>query len=89
MLVNHDVTACFNKTKAESKGKSNGALMRITPIAIWAANLEKIGEYSDLKDLCEADAGFTHSHPIVHESTFLYCVAIAHVMNNPTSETRA
>jgi len=36
-----------------------------------------------------ADNQFLHANPFVWDVTFLYCVALGHLLNNPTSETRA
>lgn len=62
--------------------------MRCTPIAIWSAQFEADKNWKELSALTEADACFVHCHAVVHHSIFLYCAAIQHMMNNPTSETR-
>lgn len=63
--------------------------MKITPLAVWGAQLEKVMDYKTLKELCVADAKWIHSNPMVHDAIFLYCVAIGHLLNNPSKPTRA
>jgi len=52
---------------------SNGALMRITPLAVWASGLT---EAKDLKDAVVADTEFTHPNPLAQEAIFIYCASI-------------
>merc|ERR1712086_544810 len=75
--------------KHNGGSKSNGSLMRCTPLAVWGAQLVQTENFNQLKKACCADASFVHSHPIVHECCFLYCVSIGHLLNNPNSKTRA
>lgn len=69
--------------------KSNGSLMKCTPLAVWAAELVKTENYAKLKELCAADCGWIHPNPIVHDTVFLYCVALGHLLSNPTDPNRA
>lgn len=68
--------------------KSNGSLMRCMPHAIFAANLEKINKFTELKRLVAAEASFVHANAIVHEANFVYVTAIAHLLNNATDPNR-
>lgn len=36
-----------------------------------------------------SDVEMTHPHKAVHDAIFLYCIAIHHLLLNPTSKTRA
>lgn len=63
--------------------------MKITPLAVWSAQLENAQNLKQLKEVCTADSKWIHSNPMVHDAVFLYCVAIAHLLNNPTKEMRA
>jgi ADP-ribosylglycohydrolase len=42
-----------------TKSKSNGSLMRIAPLAVWASNITEI---EDLKKIISLDVSFTHSN---------------------------
>ena len=46
---------------ANYESMSNGALMRLTPVAVWGAALS---DPVDLKDAVVADAEFTHPNPL-------------------------
>lgn len=60
------------------ESKSNGALMRATPIAIYAHSLpaELIAGYA------RADACISHPNKTCQDANAAYCVAIAHLINN-------
>lgn len=62
--------------------------MRCTPIAIFAAKFEETKDWAAFKTICGADVKFVHCNEVVIDTVFLYEVAIAHLLNNPTSETR-
>jgi ADP-ribosylglycohydrolase len=53
--------------------RSNGSLMRCTPIAVWASGIEK---ENDFYKAIEADVRFTHPNKLVIDSVYLYCTAI-------------
>ena len=72
-----------------SASKSNGSLMKATPLAVFCAELEQKKNYKKFKEIVAADCSWIHPHEMVHDAVFLYCVAIAHLLNNPTSPTRA
>jgi len=40
---------------------SNGSLMKITPLAVWGANLKDL---QDVKDMVVADVEFLHPNPL-------------------------
>lgn len=42
MVAYNDASVCIKIALQNNHGKSNGSLMRCTPIAVWAANLEKL-----------------------------------------------
>ena len=42
-----------------------------------------------MKELCTADAKWIHPNPMVHDAIFLHCVAIGHLLNNPSKPSRA
>lgn len=62
---------------------SNGSLMRVTPLAVWASNLlsakreEKDKDIEEFKKVIVADTTFTHPHNLVHETVFIYSAVIA------------
>ena len=64
---------------------SNGTLMRITPLAVWARDLNM----EELKLCVKADASFMHSNPAMWDICTTYCLAIKVLLKNATSENRA
>ncbi len=60
---------------SSANSKSNGALMRCTPIPIYG--IKKNMSFDKIANLAIMDASLTHSNPIVQEVNSIYCVAIA------------
>ncbi len=56
--------------------QANGALMRISPLAIFGAT----HELSDVATWARADAGITHPNRVCLEANELFAIAIAHVI---------
>jgi len=57
-------------------------------MAIWCAKLEELKDYKLFLTACTADVHFVHNNLDVIETVFLYELAIAHLLNNPTGENR-
>ena len=80
----------FAKMKAlieNSGSQSNGALMRVTPLAVWSS-----GFFDHPKELYKAvknDVEFTHSNILVLEATFIYSAAIQYLLLHPEDPNRA
>ena len=65
--------ASFNQTeKVTKRSESNGCLMRITPIAVWAQKLSP----EDLFEAVKYQTMFTHSNERAIMACYLYCFAI-------------
>ncbi|GJP49480.1 hypothetical protein CLOM_g8678, partial [Closterium sp. NIES-68] len=62
-----------------SDSQANGALMRATPLAVWAHRLppEAVARWAAL------DASLSHCNPVCRAANAAYCVAIAHLINHP------
>lgn len=63
------------KTEAEKWNKttkSNGSLMRIMPLAVWASNLKD----AELKKVTVADTQLVHANTIVHQTIFVWCAGV-------------
>ena len=84
--------------KKNKTSKSNGSLMRCTPMAVFLAAL--VGQRGDsqevqqanlakLYEAAAADVNFTHSNMLVTACIFLYQVAIGYLLNNPDEKDRA
>jgi ADP-ribosyl-[dinitrogen reductase] hydrolase len=58
---------------------SNGSLMRRTPLAVWAAEIDDIEIH---RRVIAADTTLTHSSPVVNDANFIYSQAIAHLIKN-------
>ena len=69
----------FLMDRLDMDSKSNGALMRATPIAVFAhkQTVKEIAQYAI------DDANLSHPNPVCLDANAAYCVAIAHLINNP------
>lgn len=68
---------------------SNGCLMRITPLAVWAADVEDLEVH---QALIKADTELTHSNVLAQETCFVYCQTIAVLIkyaHDPEKVTKA
>lgn len=71
-------TISFKTCQRENKGsESNGCLMRLTPFAVWAKNLNK----EDLFLAVKLQTMMTHASEIAIEASYLYCYAIGLLIN--------
>ncbi|KAL3141635.1 hypothetical protein ABBQ32_004868 [Trebouxia sp. C0010 RCD-2024] len=75
------VAAAVIKSSADSnmESKANGALMRITPLAVWAHQLPQ----EQLVQTVRADAQLTHPNQTCQDCNACYCSAIAHLIRHP------
>ena len=64
---------------------SNGSLMRITPLAVWARNLQLHG----VEQAVVADVSLMHSKCDMWDLITAYCLAIQTLLKNPENEQRA
>ena len=55
-----------------SESQSNGSLMRVAPIGVWAA-----GDPARAAATARIDSALTHPHPVCLEACAAYCAAIA------------
>lgn len=67
---------------ASASSQSNGSLMRIAPLAVWAAS-ETDGA---IARLAIADASLSHASGVVHASTAAYAIALAALVRGETAE---
>ena len=51
---------------------SNGSMMRITPLAVWARNLT----VAELEKCILGDVGMMHTNPNMLDACTVYCIAI-------------
>lgn len=67
----------FMAYNAESQ--ANGALMRVSPISIWAMNCmdDMIAYYA------RQDALLSHPNKVCQDCNALYCIALAYLLKNP------
>jgi ADP-ribosyl-[dinitrogen reductase] hydrolase len=61
---------------ANAESQANGALMRISPLAIWGHALPA----RDLAAYARADASLTHPHPVCRDASAVYVVTVAHAI---------
>jgi ADP-ribosylglycohydrolase len=62
--------------------EANGALMRITPLAIWGAGRADLSD-DDLASLARRDATVTHSHQVCQDANAVYVVALRYAIVSP------
>lgn len=83
-MVEHVRTSTLNQDS-----QANGALMRVSPVAVWVASaVKQENSGSDmLRHLCREhatyDAKLSHPNAVCIEANILYCIAMAHLINNP------
>ena len=59
--------------------KANGALMRLTPLAVWASR----GTPDEVAGWAMADAALTHPNASCQEASACYALAIGHLVGHP------
>ena len=64
---------------------SNGSLMIITPLALWAS---EIIDPELLRAAVVEVVELIHPSPIVQDAVYLYCLVIKHLVQNPYDSTR-
>ena len=64
---------------------SNGSLMIITPLALWAS---EINDPELLRQAVAEVVELIHPSLIVQEAVYLYCLAIKHLVQNPYDSAR-
>jgi ADP-ribosyl-[dinitrogen reductase] hydrolase len=64
---------------ANKSSKSNGGLMRCTPLALFGHRLD----LPELKELCAAETSLTHPDPVVQCAVFLYVALIGQLIATP------
>jgi ADP-ribosylglycohydrolase len=79
-MDNLDVKAVWARAKTYNEGsESNGGLMRITPLAVWCHNLSE----EELKRAVENEDSLTHSNKNAQAASYLYCLCIKYLIENP------
>lgn len=74
----------YIKIKENSKSNnenslSNGALMRITPLAVWC---HRMTDFEDIEWAVKVENELTHPNETVHKANSLYVLAIKELINN-------
>lgn len=67
-----------NSKELNISSLSNGVLMRVSPLGVYAAH-SKISS-SELKDLVDQECDLTHPNPIIKDAVFIYCMAIKYAI---------
>jgi len=62
-----------------SGSQANGALMRLTPLAVWAAGQPK----TVVAEMAARDAQLSHPAPVCQDASIIYCLVIRHLINHP------
>lgn len=67
-----------NADEFTSDSESNGSLMRCAPLAVFCLNKP----FLDILNIAEVEASLTHSSPVVHLTTGVYCCAISYILTD-------
>ena len=70
----------------EKESQSNSSLVRITPLAVWAAGIEDLNIY---RAVIEQEVKITHTDPLVLDASFIYAQTIAYLLNHCAEKDRA
>lgn len=83
----YKVSEAVNKSS-----KSNGSLMKICPMAVWASEV-LLNDSDDnrrlFKEIIDADAKIIHSEEMTRCCIYVYSGAIAYLINHRTNKNRA
>jgi len=73
-----DILEYIDQHGGTPESQANGALMRVSPLAIWGVNQDpnRLAEYAI------ADARLTHINRVCHECNGAYIVALHHAINH-------
>lgn len=72
-----------NALRFNSHSQSNGSLMRVAPLAIWAC---AHGFAPDrVADMARAEARLSHPHPVCQDANAVYCLALTSLLRPPAS----
>jgi ADP-ribosylglycohydrolase len=63
------------------ESQANGALMRVTPLAIWGAGTDLTDD--ELASAARADASLTHIHPVCQDANAVYVIAMRYALTAP------
>lgn len=75
-----------------NQSKSNGSLMKICPIAVWAAEILSVINEENTKlyhEIIIADAKIIHSEKLTQACIFVYSATIAYLINNRQDKQKA
>ena len=73
--------AAQKAARIRAASAANGALMRISPLAIYGHALPD----AELAQLAREDAGLTHANPLCLDANAVYCVALAKALRGASS----
>ena len=65
--------------RADARSQSNGSLMRIAPIGVWAAIPDQAAAAAD------TDSALSHPHPVCRAACAAYAAAIRHASRAATA----
>lgn len=65
--------------------ETNGGLMRITPLAVWAHNLND----EELQNAVIAEDSLTHANKNANDAAVSYCLCIKFLIKNPGKRNEA
>lgn len=88
-VIGQTMTEYVSTLERNKVSQANGALMRIMPVAVWCASIarseglkpEAVRAY--IREYAASDARLSHPNDVCVEANILYCVAAAHLINNP------
>jgi len=73
------------RAKHNEDSQSNGSLMRITPLAVFAS---KIKDNKIFEKVIRSEATLTHANETAQQVAICYCIAIRELINQPKEKDR-
>ena len=83
--LRHSIEATKDSTERALDATSNSSLMRISPLAVWAASIPDVQQH---RVVISAEVGLTHGNELAHDAAFVYCQAIKYLLNHATENEK-
>jgi ADP-ribosyl-[dinitrogen reductase] hydrolase len=81
--IGNTCASAFGEGRLNITSEANGALMRVVPIAVWAAGVIDEDPIPLIREYATEDACLSHPNQICIDANILYCIAVAHLIKYP------
>jgi ADP-ribosyl-[dinitrogen reductase] hydrolase len=86
MLEDASTVEEVRKAAAKLEADDKSILMLLAPLAVWTAGVEDVGVH---RALINAHSSLTHADPLARDAAFVYCRAIAFLLNHRNEPNKA